>query len=287
MLCLISLVNQKSIYTKLNCENVRIRLVFSLNNRGGSVPFHHQHLLGSLIKEVVAESGKEFTDYEFYNFSGLKGQTKISREGLHFYSSKVTLVLSSPNKFFIDYLLNQIFERDILQIGQLYLSPYSIEAEQNPEFGEAVKYVCISPLVLTDPLLDSYYAKKFISPEEDAFSDLLYESTMARMERSKQYTDKEIATFYKFQLVPDKIYLKRIKEQEKKFARIYTLHHQQVKCEVRGYTFPFLLYAAPQVQEFIYECGLGAYSYHGFGMIDFASPDPIKHTTSYEPTQSK
>lgn len=266
---------------------MRIRLVFSLNNRGGSVPFHHQHLLASLIKELVSENGKEFTDYEFYNFSGLKGQTKISREGLHFYSSKVTLVLSSPNKPFIDYLLNQIFERDTLQIGQLYLSPHSIEAEQNPEFGEAVKYVCISPLVLTDPQQDSYYAKKFIPPEEDTFSDLLYESTMARMERSKQFSDKEIATFYKFQLVPDKIYLKRIREQEKKFARIYTLQQAQTRCEVRGYTFPFLLYAAPQVQKFIYECGLGAYTYHGFGMIDLASPDPIKNTISYEPSQGK
>ncbi len=249
------------------------------------MPFHHQYLLSNLIKELLEEGQTQYSDYEFYNFSGLKGQTKISRDGLHFYSSKVTLVLSSPNQEFLDYLLNQIFERDTIQVGQLYLSPHSIEAEPNPDLGDALKCVCISPLVLTNPKQDRYYAKKFISPEEDTFSDLLYDSTMSRMERSKSFTEAEIASFFKFQVVPDKIYLKRIREKEKKFARIYTLQQENQKHEVRGYTFPFLLYAAPKVQEFVYECGLGAFAYHGFGMIDLASPDPTKATVIYEPAQ--
>ncbi len=264
---------------------MRVRVVFSLNNRGGNVPFHHQYLLSNLINELLEEGEAQYENYEFFNFSGLKGQTKISREGLHFYSSKVTLVLSSPNQHFLDYLLNQIFERDTIQIGQLYLSPHSIEAEPNPDLSGAVKCICISPLVLTDPARDQYYAKKFISPEEDTFSDLLYESTMSRMERSQRFTEAEIASFYKFQVVPDKIYLKRIREQEKKFARIYTFQQVQQKYEVRGYTFPFLLYADPKVQQFVYECGLGAFAYHGFGMIDLASPDPSKKTIIYEPAQ--
>ncbi len=38
---------------------------------------------------------------------------------------------------------------------------------------------------------------------------------MSRMERSGAYTPEQIASFYKFQVVPDKGYLQRIREGEK------------------------------------------------------------------------
>ncbi|NJO03714.1 MAG: hypothetical protein HC880_20425 [Bacteroidia bacterium] len=68
----------------------------------------------------------------------------------------------------------------------------------------------------------------------------------------------------------------------KKFARIYTVFEGKIKYELRGYTFPFTLYAAPAVQEFIFNCGLGAYTHKGFGMIDLANVDPIERTEIYE-----
>ena len=44
-------------------------------------------------------------------------------------------------------------------------------------------------------------AKKFIHPETDEFSDLLYESTILRMSQSKLYSADKLKTFFKFQLV--------------------------------------------------------------------------------------
>ena len=51
-----------------------------------------------------------------------------------------------------------------------------------------------------------------------------------------------------------------------------------VKYEVRGYTFPFTLYAVKPVLDFVYNNGIGYFSYKGFGMLDLAEtetkPDP-------------
>ncbi|MCC5920907.1 MAG: CRISPR-associated endoribonuclease Cas6 [Cyclobacteriaceae bacterium] len=262
---------------------MRVRIVFLLKNKGSFIPFHHQYLLAQLVKGVIVKGGREeYFDYEFYNFSGLKGQTKISRNGLHYYSTKVTLVLSSPNKDFIDYFLEELFKIPQVDIGNLYLTPLNVEKEQLPEFGESMTYICISPTVPLEPSFYDMEGKRFVSPESDHFSDRLYESTTARMEKIGKYTPEQLDSFFKFQVVPDQGYLNKIKESQKKFARIYPMYHQDVKYEVRGYTFPFTLYAAPEVQEFVFICGLGMFANKGFGMLDLANVDPSNRTEEYQ-----
>ncbi|MCC5931572.1 MAG: CRISPR-associated endoribonuclease Cas6 [Cyclobacteriaceae bacterium] len=261
---------------------MRIRIIFALKNKGAFVPFHHQYLLAQLVKGVILKGrNQKYYDFLFYNFSGLKGQTKISRNGLHFFSSKVTLVLSCLDQDFIDYFIDQLFSLPSVEVGNLILLPESVEMEQAPELSDTMKYICISPLVLMRPQFSDSEGKKFISPETDAFSDLLFESTMLRMEQMGEYSVEELSKFSKFQIVPDEEYLRKIHESQKKFARIYPVYDQDVKYEIRGYTFPFTLYAAPEVQKFVFICGLGAFAYKGFGMLDIANTDPSKRTIEY------
>jgi CRISPR-associated endoribonuclease Cas6 len=262
---------------------VRIRIVFSLNNRGGYVPFHHQFLLAQIIKGLVLSGGrKEFFNYTQYNFSGLKGQIKISRKGLHFYSSRVTLVFSTSDKTFLDYFLAVLMEQKELLIGNLQLVPESVENEDPVTITDSVKFLCISPIVLLPASFNEESGKRFISPETEEFSDLLYESTIARMEASGKFHVEELAQYYKFQIIPDKYYLERIQSSHKKFARIYPLFDSDVKYEVRGYTFPFTLYAPKAVQQFVYEQGLGHFSHKGFGMLDVADNDTVRKNTGAE-----
>jgi CRISPR-associated endoribonuclease Cas6 len=93
-----------------------------------------------------------------------------------------------------------------------------------------------------------------------------------------------LTSFYKFQIVPDKDYIHRIQSSHKKFARIYPLYDNDVKFEIRGYTFPFVLYAAKEVYQFIYENGLGQFTHKGFGMLDIANNNPIHRATEHEMT---
>lgn len=248
---------------------MRIRIVFGLKNRGEEVPFHHQYILAQIVKGVLINGGVEkYVNFSEYNFSGLKGQTKVSRKGLHFYSSRVTVVFSCLNKDFLDYFLHHLFSFKEIEVGNLKLVPESIEEEVKVGIQEEMKYVCISPLVLKAPQFQSNISKTFIHPEVDEFSDLLYDSTMERMEASNLYTSQEIASFYKFQIIPDANYLNKMTKEKKKFARIYPVYVNDVKYEVRGYTFPFTLYAAAEVHEFLFNSGIGYLAHKGFGMVD-------------------
>jgi len=258
---------------------LRIRIIFKLQNKGVTLPFHHQHLLTALIGDLLADYGKENL---IYNFSGLKGQTRISRDGLHYYSTRVTLVFSSLDRDMIDYFLDKVFKTSTLRIGDLVIVPEAVEEELQPTFSNPTKYVCISPLVIIRP--DRYgAAKEFILPDSEQFSDFLYESTMFQMERSGSFSAQEISTFYQFQIIPDMPYIEKLRKESKKFARIYALYDQSTpKAEVRGYTFPFALYADPKVHDFIFNCGFGEATDSGYGMLDIANADPINRCIPYK-----
>lgn len=262
---------------------MRVRVIFILKNKGAFVPFHHQFLLAQLIKGIIIKGGnKEFQNFSNYNFSGLKGQTKISRNGLHFFSNRVTLVFSCLNKEFVDYFIDELFKMPSVEVGNLVLIPEGAETEAIPAFQEEMKYICISPIVLIKPSFNDSESKRFIPPQTDEFSDILFESTILRMEALGKYSQEQLAGFSKFQLVADENYLRKIHEGQKKFARIYPVYDQDVKYEVRGYTFPFTLYAAKEVQQFVFTEGLGSFTYKGFGMLDLANTDPSKRTTPYK-----
>ena len=185
------------------------------------------------------------------------------------------------NKEFVDYFIDELFKMAHVEVGNLVLMPESVELENVPVFEDEMKFICISPIVLIKPNFNDSESKRFIPPETDEFSDILFESTIIRMESLGSYTNEQLASFSKFQLVPDENYLRKIRENQKKFARIYPVYDQDVKYEVRGYTFPFVLYAAKEVQEFVFSGGLGAFTHKGFGMLDLANTDPSKRTTSY------
>jgi CRISPR-associated endoribonuclease Cas6 len=262
---------------------LRTRIIFALKNRGAYVPFHHQYLLAQVIKGLLLFGPeKSYLDFNQFNFSGLKGQTKVSRKGLHYFSSRVTLVFACADKKFQEYFIARLFEQKDIVVGNLHLVPESVEQEEPVTIGDEARFLCISPIVLIPASFNDETGKKFILPDSDEFSDLLYESTIARMEATGKYTAEQITSFYKFQIVPDADYIQRIQSSHKKFARIYPLYDNDVRFEVRGYTFPFTLYAAKEVQQYVYDNGLGYFTYKGFGMLDIANNDSIQRTTQQE-----
>lgn len=179
----------------------------------------------------------------------------------------------------MDYFIARLFEQKEIIVGNLHLIPESTEAEDAVQIGDEGRFLCISPVVLIQAAFNDERGKKFVPPDTDEFSDLLYESTLSRMEAMGKYSPELLASFYKFQIVPDQHYINRIQTSHKKFARIYPLYDNDIKFEVRGYTFPFTLYAAKEVQQFIYENGLGYFTYKGFGMVDVSTNDSVKRAT--------
>lgn len=253
---------------------MRVRVIFRLQNRGASVPFYHQNLLTDMLDSIVSEHTGE------YHFSALKGQTRVSKGGLHYCSRRVTLVLSCINRKDCDDMLRKIFAQKLWEVGDLRLEPEFVELEREPELKEIVKFVCISPTILSSAS-SRRNLKEFLAPDNEAFTDLLYESTMNRMLHAGYIDSSDLHELTKFQLIPDRRYLEKIQQEEKKFARIYRVRQDNEEIEVRGYTFPFVLCAPLRVQQYIMAAGFGEFCDQGFGMLDLAHSDHASRTILY------
>lgn len=247
---------------------MRVKIIFNIQAQEDLLPHYHQNLLAAWVEAIKAKSA-QWSRYIHYNFSSLRGQTASQQAGLSYLTQKVTLVFSSPTQDFIDFFITQIFGQPLWKLGPLHLAPSHVYQEPVIQLSNSVKYLCISPLVPSwNVLQDQEAGKMFIHPRQDAFSDLLYECTMANMERSGLCHPEALSAFFKFQLVPDQGYLHRLKQQGKLFARIHPLFYQGREYETRTYVFPFTLHADKEVQAYVYTHGLGAFTQQGLGMLD-------------------
>ena len=244
------------------------------------LPFHHQGIIADFINRFLPKGEHSLLSDEF-TFSGFKGQTLITREGLAYTSAKVTLVFSSSNRHQVEGLIHNLFKqrRDVI-IGGLRLYPSNVLVEEPPQFLPSTKYVMISPIILLKDGEDPVEVKKFIHPEKRSFHQLLKSSTLRRMHDADLMRTQNVNSF-KFELKPDFNYLHKVKLSEKKFSRIFqTLLNEEI-IEVRGYTFPFTLLADEETHKVIFERGLGELTHLGYGMTDVVSNLYASRTVPY------
>ena len=253
---------------------MRVRIIFENKDKGAVVPFHHQYHLYRLFRGIIKKCGDEAMEsYKQFNFSGLKGQTKVSKSGLHFYSNKITIVFSCSDKEFVDKIIQQIFEFELLKVRSLQLKPLYVEMENEVEFSESMEYICISPMILLETELFDDGAKEFIHPQTTDFSVRLKNTIL---ERFPEFSKSDV-----FEFEPDHQYIERIESQGKKYSRIYPFYDQDIPYEVRGFTFPFHLKAPIELHQQIYNHGIGLYCDKGFGMVDMANVEPGNKTVTY------
>jgi len=261
---------------------MRIRLIFNVKNPGAVIPFHHQYILSDFFRYLIRKEEAFYNNFDLYNFSAIKGKLQVAKEGLQLLSNKATIVFSTPDENFLKLFLKSLFKEKFVAVGEVFLETVEVEQEQQIISDESeLKYVCLSPIVLLNPKNSNDDPTRFIDPSSDEFSDLLYESTMDRLEQIGKFSEEELGDFYKFQLIPDKYFISRLKVGDKKFSRIYNVYDNHQKYEVRGYTIPFTMYASSRIQKFIFNCGLGEFTGNGLGMVDLAEKKFSARTTRY------
>lgn len=250
---------------------MRVRLVFSILQNNGLLPFHQQSILHSFFKRHLERFPAEVL-YEpiQISFSGVKGHSIVHREGLEYDSPKITIVVSSPYKFLIEELVDEIFSTPFFELDRLSVRPTQVLVELPPEFKQEENYVCLSPLAVRYLPGNPVENKIHLEPNEEIFGKLLWESTLSRMKASGFFNQEELHSFPPFSIRPDEFYLRKSQELNRKISRMYTLPAFEPGAEIRGYTFPFLLNADPEIHRFLFYCGLGAFTQRGFGMLDLA-----------------
>lgn len=241
---------------------MRIKISFLReNSSANSIPLHHQKLitdgLGSLMDQV-------HSDRSVFNFSSLKGTSKITNGFMRFLSSKITLVVSSTSNEHAEALVRTIFDQPQIEVGKMYLLPKTYEVIPDPDFNTKMRYLCISPLILINPDKEPEKAQDLIDPTSQQFSDILYNITLDRMERAG-YPESQLNEFAEFEAQPDIEYITKINETGKKYARFYK---SAAGNTMMGFLLPFTLHAHPEVQKFIWQAGLGVLTDEGYGMVD-------------------
>jgi len=241
---------------------MRIKISFlKVHGSNGLVPLHHQKIISAFMEEVIRELPIQS---EFYNFSSLKGTSKVQNGQIRFLSSKISLVISAPEAEFAEQWVKKIFDRRLVSFAKLTLVPKAYQVIPDPDFKTIMKYVCISPLVAQPPFVAEPEAPEPIDPRLQEISDLFFETILNRMEQAG-FTEKQLNEFAEFEITPDPDYIQRLISSQKKFARIYKNNHNQT---IFGYLLPFTLHAHPQVHKFIWDCGMGLFTTQGYGMID-------------------
>lgn len=245
-----------------------MRVKFSFlksKNNDGAIPLHHQKLISHVIRDLLID----FPGHSpLYNFSTLKGTSKVQTGQIRFHSSKVSLVFSSMDDKVVEHLVQRVFALPQVNIGKLELTPKSHQVIPDPPFTQRMKYVCISPLIVEPSFADEVMRSEALDPASHEFSDHLYNSVIERMEDAG-YSDDDLNSFAEFELQPDMGYIHKIISDGKKLSRNYKNDNNEV---MSGYLIPFVLHAHPKVQKFIWDAGLGLYCNNGFGMIDIAAP---------------
>jgi CRISPR-associated endoribonuclease Cas6 len=250
---------------------MRIKISFlKVHGSSGTVPLHHQKIISAFMDEVIREIP---ASSDYYCFSSLKGTSKVQSGQIRFLSSKVSLVISAPEAEFAEQWVKKIFDRRLVSFAKLTLVPKSYDIYPDPEFKTIMKYVCISPMIPQPPFeMDaSGNIPDALDPRSHEFSDLFYDAILDRMEKAG-FTEEQISSFAEFEITPDPGYIQKILDTHKKFARIYKNNSNQT---IFGYLLPFTLHAHPQVQKFIWECGIGLNTTQGYGMVDVVGHTPM------------
>lgn len=243
---------------------MRIKISFlKVHGSSGTVPLHHQKIISAFMEEIIRELPNPL---DFYNFSSLKGTSKVQNGQIRFLSSKVSLVISAPDDAFAKDWVESIFEKRLVSFAKLTLVPKTYEIIPDPEFKTEMKYVCISPMVAQTPFVtdEAGNIPEPLDPRSQEFSDAFYDSIMDGMERAG-FTPEQMEKFAAFEITPDPNYINKILNTHKKFARIYKNNDS---LPIFGYLLPFTLHAHPQVQKFVWDCGIGLYTTQGYGMVD-------------------
>jgi CRISPR-associated endoribonuclease Cas6 len=230
-----------------------------------TISLHHQMILSSFLEEQIKYIPEKS---ESYCFSSLKGTSKVSDGKIRYLSSKVSLVITAPEKEFINSLLKKLFSLETINLDNLILVPKSYQIISEPDFQTAMKYICISPYI-------PYYQEGAdISepgdPHTHEFSDKAFEYQMRRMEHAG-YTEEKLNSFSEFEIIPDVGYFRKVENSSKRYPRLYENKNGEM---IYGYLFPFVVHAHPEVQKFIWENGIGQYTKEGYGMLDTVPETP-------------
>ncbi|NBV13894.1 MAG: hypothetical protein EBS07_07490 [Sphingobacteriia bacterium] len=253
---------------------MKVRFHFRRIGKGNAVPVYHQPLMAANIRAWILDCFQDPYDISFdlYTFSSLKGLNKCESNFLFFHTNQIHVMISTPNEQWLKRLVEYVMQLEKFQVHDMVLSPEAYEYAEVLQLKEETRYVSLSPMVLFDPTVKPGAPVDLLNPYSEQFSDLLYDTLLDRME-SYRWGNFKYENYSRFQVVPDSAYIEKLKVNKKKLGRVLDVGEKKVKA----YLFPFTLYAHPDVQNFVYDAGIGTLGNEGFGCLDLVLEKKVSY----------
>jgi CRISPR-associated endoribonuclease Cas6 len=257
---------------------MRVKLTFK-GGRNALLPADCNYFLTFLIYDLLRTSGKnllkflsekdhltEGRDFNLFTFSQLIFTRKwIKQGGIVNLGDRITWLISSPIKEFIRHIINELFQRGVVQIEKVSLYPEDVETLPEPEFCKREYFTCLSPLTM------SVNGKYYLSMDEaEEFSHRICEDLIQkyRLLYGSDPHDRSLKVEF------DQEYL----DAHPHPSRLIDLKG----LKVRGYMVPFYAYGSTELMRVGYECGFGDKNSAGFGMVKREKRSSQRKRTSEE-----
>lgn len=247
------------------------------------LPVNYQYYISSWIYKRIGEADQEFAQFlhsegygegnrrfKFFNFGPLnmkpyrphweRGVFELQGNGV---SLEISFFLPEIAQPFIRglFLNNEVFIGN--RINGVLLKAEQVQVLPDPEFKKTMMYQLYSPGCISRPARKEEAYAQYLSPDDPEYIPRLIENVKTKFQAAMnvpamagQASEKEID-----------LTIAIISEQPKsKLVTVKALSDKETK--IRGWLFECVVTAPVEVQQFIYDVGLGEKGSLGFGMVE-------------------
>lgn len=247
---------------------MRLRLSF-YSDLDSEIPINYNHFLTAAIYNYLAKADKKYSSklhdlnsYKFFTFSWLQIQKKrIKGSFIKIMSNEILWFISSPSKEFINTFANGLMKVGCLRVGDSSFELQQMEVLTEVEINSEMKFICLSPIVVTTKKYHNGELVKYYYKPEDDPKEI--------SEKIKNNLAKKYNSFYntdvkeEIEITFDKNYLPKSK---------VLVHYIKGNLDIKipAIMCPFIVKGNKELIKFGYECGFGELNSSGFGMVRVA-----------------
>jgi CRISPR-associated endoribonuclease Cas6 len=254
---------------------MRIRVKFRSQRLRVRLPLNYNYHLTALIYHLLERSSGDYSTFlhdEGYR-SGSKSFKLFTYSQLQFesfeleppeivsFGGTIEWQISSPVREFVEHLAQGLLSQGQVQLAGVLLQIERIETLSPPEFSERMKFICLSPLVVSravekdGKLIAHYYRHDEMG---------LAQAVRANLLKKYELIHGETLSFSELTTALDESYIRR------RGGQIYKLIDFK-GTKIKGILAPFTVEGSPELIEVGYEAGFGEKNSMGFGMVEAVS----------------
>lgn len=258
---------------------MRLKLTLKAPDNG-TLMFNYNYPLSSSIYNLLRFGSPEFSEflhdigyklngkiYKLFTFALKFEKFKMERSGIRLLSPNVFLYISSPiiDDFIKNFIIGTFESKNIIIADKSTPVKFRInnaELIPMPEFKEKMKFILLSPLVLSTRKERMGEMRQYYLRPEDRYDIDRIISMNIRNKYQLMYGEEVNS---ELQLTWDEHYLRKNRRVTKKI----TIDENGTNpIDIIGIQAPFTLHGDPDLMKVGYECGFGEKNSMGFGMVD-------------------